>query len=82
MMSQVQTLSYCKIVGCPNCIGKLCKLEPVNGGYRIQFKHKGSLVLTVEAVIKCVHCGKCYLVNSEQGIVKEVRIARRYKNNE
>jgi hypothetical protein len=52
----------------------LCKLDSINEIARIHFKHKGSEILTKEAVIKCVRCNRYYIVTADDGIIKEVDI--------
>ena len=38
----------------------------------IEFKHKGSLVLGVEIIIKCLGCKKYYAIDASHGIVEEM----------
>ena len=73
-------LSFSKSVICPNCFGKLCKIDTIDNGFRIHFKHKGCELLIKEAVIKCVHCHKFYVITALDGIVKEVNFGNDINN--
>jgi hypothetical protein len=42
----------------------------------VDFRHAGARVITTSAIIKCIGCGKYYLVAGDSGIVREVYVDR------
>lgn len=61
-------------VKCPKCMRKLCKLKEYDGMLFVEFKHKRSFVLAIEAIIKCIDCNQCYRVNATTGMISEIKI--------
>lgn len=71
-MTLLQTATNVK---CPECVKKLCKLREYEGALYIEIKHKVAVfVLALEAIIKCVDCGRTYRVNAETTEIEEVNI--------
>ena len=71
-MSQTMTLKFSKVDFCPACQRKLCKRSEVAGTPVVEFKHKGAEVVAPELTIRCIGCGKKYIVTAQNGIIDEV----------
>lgn len=68
------TVKLSKNVLCENCYKKLCKICQLKQGKFIVFRHKKSELITNDAVIRCIQCGKQYYITAEDGLSKEVEI--------
>lgn len=71
-MSQTKTLTFSKVDFCPSCQRKLCKRTTIDNVPQIEFKHKGAEILGQEMTIRCIGCGKKFIVMAQSGIVDEV----------
>jgi hypothetical protein len=71
-MSQNQTLTFSKVDHCPACQRKLCKRVNINGVDLVEFRHKGAEIHSVELMVKCIGCGRKYIVSAIGGIIDEV----------
>ena len=63
-----------KMDKCPSCFRTLCKRTEQEEGSFIEFRHRGCAIMTRSAIIKCLGCGKYFLVNGHEGIVEETRV--------
>jgi hypothetical protein len=52
----------------------LCKLKEYDGSVFVEFKHKRSFVLAIEAIIKCIDCEQYYRINATTGMISEIEI--------
>ena len=68
-MNPMKELSFNKLVICPACYRKLCKLTTVKGKGLVHFKHKGAELYAPQAYIRCVGCQAMYDVHAEEGIL-------------
>ena len=80
-MEQTQTskkvLSSSRLVKCPVCFSKLCKIKEYDEGTYIEVKHKRALMIASEAVVRCrsADCGRHYHITTN-GLEKEVNLGR------
>jgi hypothetical protein len=65
------TIISSKMDKCPSCFRTLCKRTEQD---LIEYKHRGCALMTRSAVIKCLGCGKHYMVNGAKGIIEETRV--------
>jgi len=71
-----QTINTATNIRCPACIRKLCKIREYDGIPYVEIKHKGAFVLTTEAIVGCIDCGKEYRINAETQSVEEIHFGR------
>ena len=67
----METINIATNVKCPKCYRKICKIRDYDGQELIEFKHKGSELITKEALIRCVDCQSVFQIDTS-GIVEEV----------
>ncbi len=63
------TLKYSKLINCPACYRKLCKLTTVKETPMVHFRHKGAELYTSHAYIRCVGCEAMFEVSADKGIL-------------
>ena len=73
-MQTTQTIQFSKLDYCPECHRKLCRRKTVQGVTYVEYKHKGSQLLAREMVVRCIGCGRNFIVEADAGIIDEVTI--------
>jgi hypothetical protein len=68
------TIISSKMDKCPSCFRTLCKRTEQEEGAFIEYKHRGCSLMTKAAIIKCLGCGKHYVVNGTDGIIEETSV--------
>jgi hypothetical protein len=67
-----------KNLNCPKCFRKVAKISDFGkDGKFVEVKHKGMSILARDAVITCIGCKTSFLVTTDNGIEKEVKLERR-----
>ena len=77
MLTKTQNnLKLSKIDLCPNCFRRLNKRVAVEDYWLVYFKHRGAELYASEINIKCLGCGKWFIVSGQDGIIEEAKIGR------
>jgi hypothetical protein len=61
-------------IRCLYCERKLCKIRDYASGPMVELKHKGAMLLTKEALVKCMGCQRMFQVNADSNICQEIEI--------